>query len=47
MGNRPHPYILGISEQTVARHINSATQKLGCVSKVQAVVKAICLNLIQ
>jgi len=32
--------ILSISEQTAARQVNSATRKLGCVSKLQAVVKA-------
>ena len=39
--------ILGISEQTAARHVNNATQKLGCVNKVQAVVKALRMNLIR
>ena len=38
--------ILGISEQTAARHINNATQKLGCVNKLQAVLKALRLRLI-
>ena len=38
--------ILGISEQTVARHVNSAAQKLGCVNKVQAVAKALRLGLL-
>jgi DNA-binding CsgD family transcriptional regulator len=38
--------ILGISEQTAARHVNCATQKLGCVNKVQAVVKALRFGLI-
>ena len=38
--------ILGISEQTAARHVNNATQKLGCVNKVQAAVKALRMNLI-
>lgn len=38
--------ILGISEQTAARHINNATRKLGCVNKVQAVLKAVRLGLI-
>ena len=39
--------ILGISEQTAARHVNNATQKLGCVNKVQAAVKALRMNLIR
>lgn len=39
--------ILGISEQTAARHLNNATQKLGCVNKLQAVVKALRLGLIR
>jgi DNA-binding CsgD family transcriptional regulator len=39
--------ILGISEQTAARHINNATQKLGCNNKVQAVVKALRRGLIR
>lgn len=38
--------ILGISEQTVVRHVNSATQKLACVNKVQAVARALRLGLI-
>jgi len=38
--------ILGISEHTAARHVNNATQKLGCVNKLQAVLKAIRLGLI-
>lgn len=38
--------ILGISEQTAARHLNNATQKLGCVNKLQAVVRALRLGLI-
>ncbi|HEX6704010.1 MAG TPA: autoinducer binding domain-containing protein [Albitalea sp.] len=38
--------ILGISEQTAARHIHHATQKLGCVNKLQAVLKALQLKLI-
>jgi DNA-binding CsgD family transcriptional regulator len=38
--------ILGISEQTVARHVSSAAQKLGCVNKVQAVAKALRLGLV-
>lgn len=40
-------FILGISEQTAARHINNATQKLGCVNKMQAVIKALRLGLFQ
>ena len=39
--------ILGISEQTAARHLNNATQKLGCVNKLQAVLKALRLGLIR
>ena len=39
--------ILGISEQTAARHINNATQKLGCVNKLQAVLKALRHGLIR
>lgn len=39
--------ILGIAEDTVARHANSATQKLGCANKHHAVVKALRLGLIQ
>jgi len=38
--------ILGISEQTAARHLNNATQKLGCSNKMQAIVKALRLQLI-
>lgn len=38
--------ILRISEQTAARHISRAVQKLGCVSKVQAVVKALRVGLL-
>lgn len=38
--------ILGISEQTVVRHLGHAAQKLGCVNKVQAVVRALQLGLI-
>jgi DNA-binding CsgD family transcriptional regulator len=38
--------ILGIAEQTAVRHTYSATQKLGCVSKHQAVLKALRLELI-
>lgn len=39
--------ILGISEQTVVRHVNGATHKLGCVHKHHAVVKALRLGLIR
>jgi len=38
--------ILGIAEQTVVRHTYNATRKLGCVSKHQAVLKALRLELI-
>jgi DNA-binding CsgD family transcriptional regulator len=38
--------ILGITEQTAARHLNNATQKLGCTNKIQAVVKAIRAGII-
>ncbi len=38
--------ILGISERTAVHHLRSATEKLGCVSKHQAVVKALRLGLI-
>jgi DNA-binding CsgD family transcriptional regulator len=33
--------ILGISEQTAARHVHNATRKLECINKLQAVLKAI------
>lgn len=39
--------ILGISEQTAARHLNNAMHKLGCVNKHHAVVKALRLGLIR
>jgi DNA-binding CsgD family transcriptional regulator len=39
--------ILGIAEDTVARHAHSATRKLECSSKHHAVVKALRLGLIQ
>jgi DNA-binding CsgD family transcriptional regulator len=39
--------ILGISEQTAARHLNNAAHKLECVNKHQAVVKALRLGLIR
>lgn len=39
--------ILGISEQTVAKHLHRATRKLDCVNKHHAVVKALRLGLIR
>lgn len=39
--------ILGISERTAVLHINTAMHKLDCVTKHQAVVKALRLRLIQ
>jgi DNA-binding CsgD family transcriptional regulator len=39
--------ILGISEQTVVRHVNKATQKLDGVNKHHAVVKAMRLGIIR
>jgi DNA-binding CsgD family transcriptional regulator len=39
--------ILGIVERTVVLHVTSAMHKLGCVSKHQAVVKALRLGLIR
>ena len=38
--------ILGISEETVARHVQNATRKLDAVNKHQAVVKALRLGLL-
>ncbi len=38
--------ILGISERTAVLHVNNAMHKLGCVSKHQAVLKALRLGLI-
>jgi DNA-binding CsgD family transcriptional regulator len=38
--------ILGISEQTVARHLHNATRKLDAVNKHQAVIKALRLGLL-
>jgi DNA-binding CsgD family transcriptional regulator len=38
--------ILGISEQTAARHLSRAIRKLDCVNKHQAVLKALRLGLI-
>lgn len=40
-------HILGISEQTAARHLCNAARKLDCTSKHHAVVKALKLGLIQ
>jgi DNA-binding CsgD family transcriptional regulator len=39
--------ILGIAEQTAARHVHNASRKLGCVNKHQAVLKALRLGLIR
>lgn len=39
--------ILGISERTAVLHVNNATHKLSCVSKHQAVIKAMRMGLIQ
>jgi DNA-binding CsgD family transcriptional regulator len=39
--------ILSISEQTAVRHVNNATHKLGCVNKLQAVIKAYRMGLVQ
>jgi DNA-binding CsgD family transcriptional regulator len=38
--------VMGITERTANLHLNSATHKLGCVSKHQAVLKALQLGLI-
>lgn len=38
--------LLGISERTAVLHVNNATHKLDCVSKHQAVIKAMRLGLI-
>ena len=38
--------LLGITERTAVLHINNAMHKLGCVSKHQAVLKALRLGLI-
>jgi DNA-binding CsgD family transcriptional regulator len=38
--------ILGISEQTVARHLHNATRKLDAVNKHQAVIRALRLGLL-
>lgn len=40
-------YILGISEQTAARHLSNAARKLNCANKHHAVVKALRLGLIR
>ena len=39
--------VLGITERTVALHVNNATHKLGCVNKHQAVLKALRMGLIR
>ena len=39
--------VLGITERTVALHVNNATHKLGCVNKHQAVLKALKMGLIR
>ncbi len=39
--------LLGISERTAVLHVNNAMHKLGCVSKHQAVLKALRLGLIR
>jgi DNA-binding CsgD family transcriptional regulator len=39
--------ILGISERTAVLHVNNAAHKLNCVSKHQAVIKAMRMGLIQ
>lgn len=38
--------ILGIAEQTAARHLHNASKKLSCVNKHQAVLKAMQMRLI-
>jgi DNA-binding CsgD family transcriptional regulator len=38
--------VMGITERTANLHLNSATHKLGCVNKHQAVLKALRLGLI-
>ena len=38
--------ILGISEHTVARHLNNATRRLACVNKHHAVMKALRMGII-
>jgi DNA-binding CsgD family transcriptional regulator len=40
-------HVLGISERTAVLHVNNATHKLGCVSKHQAVLKALRLGLLR
>jgi DNA-binding CsgD family transcriptional regulator len=39
--------ILGISERTAVLHVSNATRKLGCVSKHQAVLKALRLGMLR
>ena len=39
--------ILSISEQTAARHVNNAMHKLNCVSKHQAVIRALRMGIIR
>ena len=39
--------VLGISERTAVLHLNNAMRKLGCVSKHQAVLKALRVGLIR
>ncbi len=39
--------ILGIAENTVIRHTHHATQKLGCVNKYHAAIKALRLGLVR
>lgn len=38
--------ILGISEQTAAKHLHNASRKLGCVSKYQATLIAMRLGVL-
>lgn len=39
--------ILGISERTAVLHVSNATRKLGCISKHQAVLKALRLGMLR
>ena len=39
--------VLGTADQTAVRHTYNAAQKLGCVNKLQAVVKALRLEFIR
>lgn len=39
--------ILAISEQTVVRHLNNATHRLGCVNKYHAVATAMRVGLLR